>query len=39
MKKTNSIKDVDPFIKKAFETGLKPNFLQLADEIQREQSQ
>jgi len=39
MKKTNSIKDVDPLIKNALETGLKPNFLQVADEIQREQSQ
>jgi len=39
MKKTNSIKDFDPLMKNTFETGLKPHFSQLADEIQREQSQ
>ena len=39
MKKTNSSKDVDPLMKNALETGLKPHFSQLADEIQREQSQ
>jgi len=39
MNETNSIKDVDPLMKNALETGLKPHFLQLADEIQREQSQ
>ena len=38
MKETNSVKDVDPH-EKPLETGLKPHFLQLADEIQREQSQ
>jgi len=39
MKKTNSIRDVDPPMKNALEIGLKPHFSQLADEIQREQSQ
>jgi len=38
-KNTNSIKDVDPFTTNAVETGLKPHFSQLADEIQLEQSQ
>jgi len=37
-KKTNLIKDVDPLMKNVFETGLKPHFSQLADEMQREQS-
>jgi len=39
MKKTNSIKDVDPLMKNALETGLKPHFSQLTVEIQQEQSQ
>jgi len=39
MKKTNSIKDVDPLMKNALETGLKNTFSLLVDEIQREQSQ
>jgi len=39
MKKTSSIKDVDPLMKYTLETGLKPHFSQLADEIQWEQSQ
>jgi len=39
MKKTNSIKDVDPLMKNTLEIGLKSHFSQLADEIQREQSQ
>jgi len=39
MKKTNSIKDVDPLMKNDLETGLKPYFSQLVDEIQREQPQ
>jgi len=39
MKKTNSIKDVGPLVNNALETGLKPHFSQLADEIQRDQSQ
>jgi len=38
MKKTNSIKDVDPLMKNALETALKPHISQLAGEIQREQS-
>jgi len=39
MKKTNSIKDVDPLMKNTLETGLKPHFSQLTDAIQQEQSQ
>jgi len=39
MKKINSIKDADPLMKNALETGLRPHFSLLADEIQREQSQ
>jgi len=39
MKKTNSIKDVDPLMKNVLETGSKPHFSHLEEEIQREQSQ
>jgi len=35
MKKTNSIKDVNPLMKNAFETGLKSHFPHQADEFQR----
>jgi len=39
MENVNSIKDIDLLMKNVLETGLKPHFSQLADEIQREQSQ
>jgi len=39
MKKTNSIKDVDPLMKNPHETRLKQHFSQPADEIQRKQQQ
>jgi len=39
MKKANSVKDVDPLMREALETGLNPRFSQLADEVQPQQSQ